>query len=86
MGAEELLIRRFFRNRRGGVFVDVGAGHWQDGSNTYCLEKHLGWSGIAVDATAGFADGYRVNRPRTAFFNYIVTDHSGTADPLYLAG
>jgi FkbM family methyltransferase len=85
-GAEELLIRRFFADRRGGFFVDVGAGHWQDDSNTYCLEKHLGWSGIAVDALGELADGYRRNRPGTRFWNYLVTDHSATADPFYVAG
>jgi FkbM family methyltransferase len=85
-GAEELLITRFFADRRGGVFVDVGAGDWRTGSTTYWLECHLGWSGIAVDALAEHAEGYRVNRPSTTFFNYIVTDHSGTSDPFYVAG
>ncbi|MDX6400577.1 MAG: hypothetical protein QOF27_1183 [Gaiellaceae bacterium] len=85
-GNEELLIRRFFADRRGGVFVDVGSAHWRDGSNTYALERHLDWHGIAVDALSHWEAGYRRNRPRTTFFNYIVTDHSGTVDPFYVAG
>ena len=39
---EELIIRHFFNDRRGGVFVDVGSWHWKESSTTYYLEKHLG--------------------------------------------
>ena len=85
-GNEELLIRRFFGHRRGGIFVDVGAGHWCDGSNTYGLERHLSWTGIAVDGLAGLEDGYRCNRPRTTFLNYVVTDHCAPSEPFYVAG
>jgi hypothetical protein len=83
---EELVIRHFFNDRRGGFFVDVGSYHWRDGSNTYYLEEHLGWSGIAVDALEEFGRGYEENRPLTRFFSYIVTDHSGTTETLYVAG
>src|SRR5262245_45438560 len=37
---EEGFIRDFFRDERGGVFLDVGAAHFERGSNTYYLEKH----------------------------------------------
>ena len=47
---EEWLIRDHFKDRRNGVFVDVGANHYKDESNTYFLETELGWSGIAIDA------------------------------------
>lgn len=83
---EELIIRHFFDDRRGGFFVDVGSFHWQNLSTTYYLEHHLGWSGIAVDALPGLAAGYQKHRPRTRFFQYIVTDRSGTLETLYAAG
>lgn len=80
---EELIIRDFFNDRKDGIFVDVGCAHYKDNSTTYYLEKHLGWSGIAVDALAEFALGYIENRPKTRFFNFIVTDHSGIIEPFY---
>jgi FkbM family methyltransferase len=83
---EELIIRHFFDDRRDGFFLDVGAFHWKKYSTTYYLEKHLGWSGIAVDALERFAPGYAKNRPGTRFFHHIVTDHSGTMETLYVAG
>jgi FkbM family methyltransferase len=82
---EELIIRDFFDDRKGGFFVDVGAYHWQDLSTTFFLEKHLGWSGIAIDAQADFATGYKKYRPRTKFFSYAVSDTSGRTVTLYLA-
>lgn len=85
-GNEELLIRHFFRDRRGGTFVDVGAFQWKDNSTTYYLEQHLGWSGLAIDANARLAKQYEQNRPRTRFYSYIVTDHGGTEEDFYLAG
>jgi hypothetical protein len=49
---EEWIVRDFFRDRRGGVFVDIGASDAKLLSNTWYLEQGLGWSGIAVDAHA----------------------------------
>ena len=71
---EELFVRDFFADRRGGVFVDIGAGHYRDRSNTCFLEKELGWSGLAVDPLPELADGYRRHRPRTKFFTAFVSD------------
>ena len=81
---EELIIRDFFRDRPDGVFLDVGSAHPKEFSTTYYLEKHLGWSGIAVDALASYAPAYEQHRPRTRFFSYIVTDHGGTLDKFFV--
>jgi FkbM family methyltransferase len=78
------LIRHFFRERRDGVFVDIGSAHYEDGSMTFFLEESFGWSGLAVDALESWAEGYEQHRPRTRFFSYIVTDHSGAKEPFYL--
>jgi len=79
-GKIELIIRDFFNDRAGGVFLDVGCGEYSYASNTYYLEKHLGWSGVGVDALCELGFGYLKNRPRTRFFNFLVTDHSGTIE------
>lgn len=81
---EELFVRDFFRDRRDGVFVDVGAGHYRDRNNTYYLERHLGWSGIAVDAQAKFAADYAKHRPRTRFYTFFVADRSDERARLFV--
>jgi FkbM family methyltransferase len=71
---EELRILEFFNRRRGGFFVDVGAYHYRDLSNTYRLEKEYGWGGVAIDAQEDFAAGYEEHRPKTHFFPFYVSD------------
>ena len=84
--AEEWIIRDFFGDERGGVFADVGANHHQQDSNTYYLEKVLGWSGVAIEPQTKFAEGYKQNRPRTMFVPLFVSDVSNTEATLYLSG
>ncbi len=80
---EELVIRDFFQDRRDGFFVDVGCGPPTRNSTTYYLEKHLGWSGIGVDALPEYAAAWKRERPRSRFFAFLVTDHAGTVDDFY---
>jgi FkbM family methyltransferase len=81
---EEWLIRDFFKDRRDGVFVDVGANHYQLASKTYYLETVLGWSGLAVEPQAQYAADYATFRPRTRFLPFFVSDQSNQSARLYL--
>lgn len=83
---EELVVRDFFGDRRGRFYVDVGAYRAELDSTTAYLDLHLGWHGIAIDAQAKLADEWSKLRPRAKFFSYIVTDHSGGTETLYLSG
>jgi len=81
---EEWLIRDFFKDKRGGYFVDVGANHYQFGNKTYYLERHQGWSGIAIEPQFEYAADYPVHRPRTKFFQLFVSDVSDKMADLYV--
>ncbi|MBP1685288.1 MAG: FkbM family methyltransferase [Deltaproteobacteria bacterium] len=81
---EEWIVRDFFRDSHNGVFVDVGANHYQAGSNTYYLEEHLGWSGIAVEPQRQFEADYIRYRPRTRFYPLFVSDVSDEKARLYV--
>ncbi len=83
--AEEWIVRDFFQDRRGGVFVDVGSADARESSNTYYLESALGWSGVAVDALEEFGPGYAEHRPRTRFFAMLVGDRSDERATLYVS-
>jgi len=82
--AEEWIIRDFFQDRRGGVFVDVGANHYRDSSTTYYLEKNLGWSGLAIEPLAQFEADYKTHRPKTRFLPFFVSDVSDDVAKLYV--
>ncbi len=80
---EELMIRYFFQDKRDGVFLDVGCAWPIRNSTTFFLEQHLNWSGIAVDALAEYGDAWALNRPRSTFLNYAVSDRSGGTITFY---
>jgi FkbM family methyltransferase len=82
--AEEWIVRDYFQDMRGGVFVDVGANHHQRDSNTYYLETELGWSGLAIEPQDRFAAGYARFRPRTTFVPLFVSDVSNSRAVLYV--
>jgi FkbM family methyltransferase len=82
--AEEWLIRDHFQDRRGGVFVDVGANHYRRASKTFYLESVLGWSGVAVEPQREFAAGYATYRPRTKFAPFFVSDVSNETARLFM--
>lgn len=70
-------------SKRNGVFVEVGAWHGIEDSNTLILERKYGWRGIALDVIPKFAKRY--NRVRdspclvadatTADFTQIFSKH-----------
>ncbi|MEM1182884.1 MAG: hypothetical protein AAGM22_31360, partial [Acidobacteriota bacterium] len=73
-GQEELLVRRFFRDRRDGVFVDAGCRQPEQQSGTCFLERYLGWSGVAIDRQ-DFSEPWRDLRPRSRFFQAELGEH-----------
>jgi FkbM family methyltransferase len=83
---EEWVIRDFFGDKREGVFLDVGAADYADGSNTWFLESRLQWSGIAIDAQQQYREQYRKYRPRSRFFALFVSDRSNQTAQLFLSG
>lgn len=81
---EEWIVRDVFGDRREGIFVDVGANHYRDESNTYYLESVLGWSGVAVEALAEFGSDYVKHRPRTKFVAMFASDTDSGAVPFFV--
>lgn len=60
---EDLLVERLLHPGATGTYVDVGANHPIEGSNTYRLYLK-GWSGLAIDPNPKFADSFRKLRSR----------------------
>jgi Methyltransferase FkbM domain len=84
MGLEEWFVRDFFDDRRNGAFVDVGSWDPVKGSNTYRLERDLGWSGVAIDALEEFRDAYRRHRSRSRFVVAFVAEADGGTATLHV--
>ena len=50
-GQDMLVKDNFFKNKKSGFFVEIGAYDGIDGSNCYHFEKFMNWEGIAVEAS-----------------------------------
>jgi len=46
---QDAFVLSYFNNKRNGVFIDIGANDGISLSNTYYLEKELGWTGICFE-------------------------------------
>lgn len=53
--------------KRHGTFLDLGAHFAKATSNTWYLEKKLGWRGLAVDCDASFRAEWERERPGSVF-------------------
>ena len=62
-GGIDLIIEHYFRNKKKGVYIDVGAYHPVMGSNTFKL-FNKGWSGINIDLDFHTIDIFNNFRPK----------------------
>jgi FkbM family methyltransferase len=46
---QDCFIANKLANKKGGVFLDIGANDGVSLSNSYYFEKHLNWTGIAIE-------------------------------------
>lgn len=59
---EDMILNNLFQNKNEGFFVDIGAYHPVELSNTYYFYKK-GWRGINIDATPGSMEKFKCLRP-----------------------
>lgn len=60
---EDLVLERFFENKKTGFYVDIGALHPRRFSNTY-LFYLKGWKGINIEPRPGSSRVFNRTRPR----------------------
>lgn len=79
VGQDRYLLENFFRGKRKGVFLDIGAYDGEKFSNTLFFERSLDWSGLCVEPLpSAFAELTRRRRARCE--NVAVSDFEGEAD------
>ena len=73
----DLVIEEFFKNKKKGIYIDVGCRHPFISNNTYKLYKK-GWRGINIDLDYTFIDSFNFHRPNDCNMNVAVSDKIGT--------
>jgi len=74
---EDLFLDAYFHGQATGVYVDVGAFHPRQFSNTQLLHER-GWRGLNVDATPGSMRLFDALRPGDVNVEAAVSDEPGT--------
>lgn len=60
---EDLIINKFFQNKKKGFYLDIGSYHPYTFNNTLLLHKK-GWNGINIDINPTSIDLFNIARPR----------------------
>ena len=73
---EDVAIKKFLKNKKKGYYVDVGAYHPLEGSNTHLLFKE-GWSGINIDVSPLSIELFKMLRPNDSNINKAISRKKG---------
>jgi FkbM family methyltransferase len=79
VGQDRYLLENFFRGKRNGVFLDVGAYDGEKFSNTLFFEESLGWKGLCVEPLPSAFQKLRARRSSICE-NVALSDFAGEAE------
>ena len=79
VGQDRFLLENFFRGKRGGVFVDVGAYDGETFSNSLFFERTMGWTGLCIEPLPSAFAKLRATRKATCE-QVCVADFEGEAE------
>ena len=84
--AEEKLVREFFGGETAGFFVDVGANHPTEGSQTWHLEQ-AGWTGVLIEPQPDLAAFLTTSRKAKVFATACSSpENAGQSLPFHVDG
>ena len=72
-GQDKIIKERFFKNKKTGFFIEIGAYDGIEGSNCYHFEKFLKWDGIAIEPSNIQFKKLKKNR-KCKLFNKAISD------------
>jgi FkbM family methyltransferase len=70
---EDLYLKKIFKNKKYGNYIDIGAYHPYRLSNTYLLYKK-GWEGINIDINKRSIDLFNIARPNDINLNIAISN------------
>uniref|UniRef100_A0A6C0AQV3 Methyltransferase FkbM domain-containing protein n=1 Tax=viral metagenome TaxID=1070528 RepID=A0A6C0AQV3_9ZZZZ len=72
-GEDEFLNSNYFKNKRDGIYIELGALDGTLYSNTKFFEDQLGWKGILIEPHPYKFQDLKKNRPNNYLFNNLVS-------------
>lgn len=75
---QDRFVDDFYKQRRNGIYLDIGAHNGKDLSNTYFLEHSRDWSGILIEPIDEEFEKLKSCRgEKNRFFKTAVSDYDG---------
>jgi FkbM family methyltransferase len=62
VGQDKYVYETFFKNKKDGFFLDIGAHDGLDKSNSFFFEKNLNWNGICIEPIPEVYSRLKANR------------------------
>ena len=59
---QDMFVLSIHNGKTSGTYLEIGAGDYKNGNNTYLLESRFNWTGISVDINRSFVDNFNNNR------------------------
>jgi len=75
VGQDKYVHEQYFRNMKGGVFVDIGAHDGVTINNTYFFEKERNWNGMCIEPIPYMYKRLRQNRSCVCVEGAIAKEH-----------
>ncbi len=79
VGQDRFLLENYFRGKRDGVFVDVGAYDGEKFSNSLFFERFMGWTGLCIEPQPAAFRKLAASR-KARCLQFCVSDFEGEAD------
>jgi FkbM family methyltransferase len=80
IGQDQYYIENISKEKRNGIFLDIGSNNGIFESNTAALEFDYDWTGICVEANPTLITDLKMNRPKSIVLNYAVWDTAGEVE------
>ncbi len=78
---QDLVVADFYKEKKNGFFVEIGAVDGIDISNTFLLETKYDWKGICIEAMPHMFDKLAKNRPNSKCISKAVFSEGGLKVP-----
>jgi FkbM family methyltransferase len=72
-GEDKFLNDNYFKNKKNGIYIELGAVDGIFQSNTKFFEDNLNWKGILIEPNENQFELLKINRPNNYLFNDLVS-------------
>ena len=62
---QDMFVLSMHEGKSNGTYLEIGAGDYKKGNNTYLLETIFNWKGVSIDFNTDLVNNFNNNRKNT---------------------